>query len=108
MKTHFCNCILTFNSGPQAFLDLRIPLEAGEDVCRILFEAVAETMRPTLPVTLKTGDPLTDERIPKREVLSIDQAKQNQLCKVSMCVLEDDTDASLSWFRLCHGKLYYR
>jgi hypothetical protein len=105
MKTHLCNCILTFNAGPQAFLDLHVPLDAGEEVCHTFFEGVAETMRPTLPVSLTTGTDL-DEKIPKRQLLSFHEAQDNRLRKVSLCILGNQHEAP-KWYNDCHGKLYF-
>ena len=91
MKTYSTNCILTPNHGPQVFLDLEIPLEAGEDICRALFVAVYTAFMHT------QGE------------------HDSRLVKVSMCAdipegmtsREMDACAELAWFKECNGKIYF-
>lgn len=108
MKTYQTNCILTFASGPQAFLDLKLPLETGEDVCRALFLAVAEALRPTHPASEL-------ELAYSKTTRKIGTVENNALVKVSMCA---DSTAfpksgnhraliALEWFEEGQGKLYF-
>lgn len=91
MKTYLTNCILTPNHGPQVFLDLQVPLEAGEEVCRVFFVAVYTAFMYT------QGE------------------HDSKLVKVSMCasvpdgMTHDDLDRepALEWFNQCNGKLYF-
>ena len=92
MKTYSTNCILTFSSGPQVFLDLPLPLEAGEAFMRSLFGAVA--------MAYLAGE---------------EQSNRGELVKVSMCATipkdmtseEMDTHFALTWFKECNGKIYF-
>lgn len=91
-RTYLTNCILTPNHGPQAFLDLHVPLEAGEDVCRAFFVAVL--------TALLAGQ---------------GEGSDAKLVKVSMCASipegmkseEMDTKPELAWFNEGNGKLYF-
>ncbi len=91
MKIYSTNCILTPNHGPQVFLDLEIPLEAGEDICRVLFVAVYTAFMHT------QGN------------------HDSRLVKVSMCasipegMTGEDMDANpaLAWFKEGNGKIYF-
>lgn len=110
MKTYITNCILTFKRGPQAVLDLRVPLDAGEEVCRVFFGGIAEVLRPTLPITLR-GEGYTP---PVRAVLTIDEAKDNGLLIVSMAVTNgvpgamDNAETYLpAWFHERKGRLSF-
>jgi hypothetical protein len=104
MKTHLTNCILTFDGAPkgqsQAFRDLQVPLEAGEQACRVLFQAVAATLFPS---ELKPG--FTPNR-------GASQPKV-KLVKVSMCADHEgkpeafDLNPALGWYGQCSGKLYF-
>ncbi len=105
MKTYLTNCILTFSGAPkgesQAFLDLRVPLEAGEDIVRAFFEGILDTLYPS---QLKPG--FTPNRVAanKRKVT---------LVKVSMCADHEgkpevmDANPALKWFNEGNGKLYF-
>lgn len=106
MRTYLTNCILTFDGAPrgqsQAFLDLLVPLEAGEEVCRIFFEGIGDTVHLR---TLKPGfTPNTNSATNKRAV---------RLVKVSMCADDGGEPTSfaqnplLYWFTKGNGKLYF-
>ncbi len=97
-----CNVILTFGRG-QVTLDLPIPLEAGEAVCRALFLAVAATARPT-----PTNRLYTPALVARKD--------DDTLVKVSICaappegatLAELDALPALKWFTETNGKLYFR
>ena len=106
MTTYHTNCILTFDGAPkgqsQTFLDLRVPLEAGEAVCRAFFEAVGDTLYPTELNAMKGWA----NSKAKRKVT---------LVKVSMAASlpegvtgeQADTNPALAWFNEGNGKLYF-
>lgn len=100
MKTYLTNCILTFSGpshGAQAVLDLRVPLEAGEDMVRAFFEGVNDTLH-RLPLKQAEG---TD----RLAYWPNEDAKRTvHLAKVSMAIADEEAPA---WFHLCHGKLYF-
>lgn len=113
MKTHLCNCILTFTGAPkgaaQAFLDLCVPLEAGDDVCRAFFEAIGDTIHrlPLLP---------GDETIPFACSPNAKAKRTVHLVKVSMCANADSWPAAdetarlraLDWWEMAQGQLYWK
>lgn len=92
MRLYPTNCILTPTHGEQTFLDLDLPLEAGEDVCRALFVAVL--------VALLKGQ---------------GEGSDATLVKVSMCaslpsgVSAEAMEAKpeLAWFNDGNGKIYF-
>lgn len=109
MRLYLCNVILTLGHG-QAILDLRVPLDAGEEVNRAFFLGIVEALHPTLPVTLR-GEGYT---APAFEPLTEDQAERARLVKVSMAVTDGIPGANRNgapelpgWFRACEGKLYF-
>ncbi len=91
MRLYSANCILTYSHGPQLFIDLDLPLEAGEDVCRALFEAVTVAH------------------------FKCQGGSDASLVKVSMCAslpsgvnaADMDNKPELAWFNEGNGKLYF-
>ncbi len=106
MKTYLTNCILTFDGAPkkqsQVFLDLYVPLEAGEHVCKVFFQGVGDAL---FPLPTKSG--FTPNKESKRKVT---------LIKVSMCAAlpegmtgqQMDELPALSWFNETNGKIYFK
>ena len=109
MRTYLTNCILTFASGPQVFRDIPVPLEAGEETCRVFFQGIAEALRPTRAHTLRVKGMDVPQLALPRDVAD------NALVKVSMCatapegmvVADMDTLPALAWFNTGNGKLYF-
>ncbi len=97
-RTVLTNCILTFAEGPQRpqkFLDLYVPIYAGEAACRVFFEGIGDALFP-----MKLNGCSTPARSPRVA----------RLIKVSMCADTrdyEDGNPDLAWYEKTNGKIYF-